>query len=111
MIDDKARIEHMIEHIRRIQTMLQEVSEEQFYQSFALVDGVSFNFAIMGEAANKVSAEVRGRHTDIPWGSIIGMRNFLIHDYSKAKPKYLWEAVQNDLPPLLLKLEDVVKRL
>ena len=55
MIDDKARIEHMIEHVRRIQTMLQDVSEEQFYQSFALVDGVSFNFAILGEAANKVS--------------------------------------------------------
>ena len=44
--------------------MLQDVSEEQFYQSFALVDGVSFNFAILGEAANKVSTEVRGLYAD-----------------------------------------------
>ena len=49
MNDDKARIEHMVEHIKRIQTQLQNVTEEQFYNSLVLVDAVSFNFAILGK--------------------------------------------------------------
>ena len=78
MNDDKARIEHMIEHIKRIQTQLQNVTEEQFYHSLILVDAVSFNFAILGEAANMVSDEIQGKYSAIPWRNIIGMRNFLM---------------------------------
>ena len=101
----------MIEHIQRIQTMLQGISESQFYQSFSLIDGVSFNFAILGEAAYKVSGEIRERHSEIPWGSIIGMRNILIHDYVKSNPKYMWDAVQKDLDPLCRQLEEILKSL
>ena len=42
MNDDKARIEHMVEHIKRIQTQLQNVTEEQFYNSLVLVDNADF---------------------------------------------------------------------
>ena len=109
MNDDKARIEHMIEHIKRIQTQLQNVTEEQFYNSLVLVDAVSFNFAILGEAANMVSDELHGRYSTIPWRNIIGMRNFLIHGYMKLQPRYLWETAQNDLLPLLRQLEEILK--
>ena len=109
MNDDKARIEHMIEHIKRIQSQLQNVTEEQFYNSLVLVDAVSFNFAILGEAANMVSDELHGRYSTIPWRNIIGMRNFLIHGYMKLQPRYLWETAQNDLLPLLRQLEEILK--
>ncbi|MBO7533078.1 MAG: DUF86 domain-containing protein [Victivallales bacterium] len=109
MNDDKARIEHMVEHIKRIQTQLQNVTEEQFYNSLVLVDAVSFNFAILGEAANMVSDELHGRYSTIPWRNIIGMRNFLIHGYMKLQPRYLWETAQNDLLPLLRQLEEILK--
>ncbi|MCY3825759.1 MAG: DUF86 domain-containing protein [Candidatus Dadabacteria bacterium] len=35
----------------------------------------------MGEAANRVSETTQGRHPEIPWHKIIGMRNRLIHGY------------------------------
>ena len=109
MNDDKTRIEHMISHIRRIQTILQGVSETQFYNTCSLVDSVSFNFAVLGEAANKISAELQNRHSEIPWSNIIGMRNILIHDYEKTNPRYMWEAVQNDLNPLCQQLEEILR--
>ena len=111
MSDDKTRIEHMIEHSRRILTTLQDVTAEQFYASQTLIEAVSFNFAVLGEAASKISLELREKYPAIPWRTIIAMRNFLIHDYIKIQPQYLWETSQNDLPPLLVDLEAVCNSL
>jgi len=111
MSGDKTRIEHMIEHSRRILTMLQDVTAEQFYVSQTLIEAVSFNFAVLGEAASKISMELREKYPAIPWRTIIAMRNFLIHDYVKIQPQYLWETAQKDLPPLLADLEAICSSL
>ena len=107
MNDDKNRIEHIIEHIQRIQGLLMNVTEEQFYHSLILIEAVTYNFAIIGEAANNVSSELQNSHPDIPWRKIIAMCNFLIHDYVKSKPCYLWETAQKDFVPLLQKAEEI----
>ena len=83
MTGDRARIEHMLQGIERIKEAMKDVSEEDFFQSRILLDAMSFNFAILGEAANKVSDHLQANHPEIPWGDIIGMRNILIHDYVK----------------------------
>ena len=83
MTGDRARIEHMLQSIERIQDAMKDVSEEDFFQSRILLDAMSFNFAILGEAANKVSDRLQTDYPEIPWGDIIGMRNILIHDYVK----------------------------
>ena len=107
-LGDIDRIGHMVERIRRIQASLQGVSDEQFYQSSLLIDGVTYNFAIIGEAANNVSIAMRNKYLDIPWRTIVAMRNFLIHEYIKIEPRLLWETAQNDLPPLLRQLENII---
>ena len=111
MTDDRARIEHMLQGVERIKDAMKDVSEEQFYQSRILLDAMSFNFAILGEAANKVSDELQEKHPEIPWGDIIGMRNVLIHDYVKPQPKYMWDAYRNDLDPLKKHLQKILKEL
>ena len=44
-----------------------------------LVDAVCRNLEIIGEAASKLDAEFRSKHAEVPWRSIIGTRNPLIH--------------------------------
>ena len=50
---------------------------------------------IVGEAASKVSDEVRGLAPDIPWPRIVGMRNRLNHAYFEVSS----EIVGPRLPP------------
>ncbi len=101
----------MLQGVERIKDAMKDVSEEQFYQSRILLDAISFNFAILGEAANKVSDELQAKHPEIPWGDIIGMRNVLIHDYVKPQPKYMWDAYRNDLDTLKKHLQKILKEL
>ena len=108
MISDRERIEHMLQSISRIEDAMQDVSREDFFHSRLLLDAVSFNFAILGEAANKVSNEVQAKHGEIPWGDMIGMRNVLIHDYVQLRPEYMWDACKNDLEPLKRHLMEIL---
>lgn len=59
---------------------------------------------IIGEAASRVSAELRLDAPTVPWGDIVGMRNRLIHAYFDVKPKIVWETVDRDLPDLIREL-------
>ena len=57
------------------------------------------NFEIIGEAANQLSAELRGQ-AGLPWSRIIAFRNRLIHGYWSVDLLLVWDVVENDLPVL-----------
>jgi len=42
---------------------------------------------------------------ELPWGSMAGMRNFLIHEYDDVDLAIVWNTVSVDLPPLIVSLE------
>lgn len=55
---------------------------------------------IIGEAVRVVKPEVRAAHPDIPWASIVGMRNILVHHYFDIDPDLVWGVIERDLDPL-----------
>lgn len=65
-----------------------------------VVDAVCRNIEIIGEAANRLGETYRAEHADVPWRSIIGARNVLIHGYDIVEPLILQEIVERDLSKL-----------
>jgi uncharacterized protein with HEPN domain len=63
---------------------------------------------IIGEAAGKVSAEIRSQYGAIPWQDISGMRNRLIHAYFDVDLDVVWSTVSKDLPILKADLEKIL---
>lgn len=62
-------------------------------------------FQIIGEAARRVSDSFRSDHPEIPWSSIVGHRNVVVHDYADLSTSRVWEVIQRDLPNLVQVLE------
>ena len=63
---------------------------------------------IIGEAANHVDQSIRESNPSIPWEQIISMRNRLVHAYYDINLDIVWNTVQEDLPPLIERLEVVL---
>ncbi len=58
-------------------------------------------FEIVGEAAVAVSPETKEAHPDIPWRTLIAMRNRLIHAYMSVDTAILLSTTHHDLPLLV----------
>lgn len=59
------------------------LSPKQFKESRLHQNAVIKAIEIIGEAAGRVSDETRALHSEIPWEQIVGMRNRLVHGYSR----------------------------
>jgi uncharacterized protein with HEPN domain len=55
---------------------------------------------IIGEAANKVSPQLRAAHPEVAWRGIIGTRNVVAHGYDRVKLDVVWNVIEQDLPDL-----------
>ena len=63
---------------------------------------------ILGEAASRLSADLRLRLPGIPYAQMVSMRNRLIHAYFDVDLDIVWSTVTEDLPALLPVLDSAL---
>lgn len=63
---------------------------------------------IIGEAAGRISDDLRQTHSLLPWDVIVGMRNRLIHAYFEVDLDIVWETVKRDIPTLISHLKTII---
>lgn len=80
-------------------------SYEEFCANRMMHSAVERRLEILGEAAGRVSEDFQLSHSEIPWKEIKAIRVVLAHRYGDINLHELWQAVQNDLPELLPKLD------
>lgn len=66
---------------------------------------------IIGEAANRVSEDIRARHPEVPWRAIVDFRNLLAHGYEYVLLDRVWQVIVADIPPLETKLHFILDEL
>jgi uncharacterized protein with HEPN domain len=76
------------------------ITFEEFEKNDEKVFAVAHALEIIGEAARSIPEEKRTQYADVPWRSITGMRDKLIHGYFTVDLSRVWETVRNDLPSL-----------
>jgi len=106
--DDSVRIRHILDAAREAVAFSQGRSREDLDTDRRLNLSLVRLLEIIGEAARGISSEFREAHPDLPWKSMIGMRDRLIHAYFDVNLDVVWETVTEDLPPLITKLEKIV---
>jgi uncharacterized protein with HEPN domain len=84
------------------------MTREMFLADVKTQDSVIRRLEILGEAARRILESLRLSLPAVPWRAMIRMRNFLIHEYDDVDPGFVWDTVQNDLPPLIAALEPLV---
>ena len=104
------RLRHMLDAAKEALSFIKGKSRSDLDTNRMLVLSLVKDIEIIGEAASKVSVEVRAENTDIPWTDIVDMRNHLIHAYFDIDLDIVWDSVIRDLPPLIDTLGKIISR-
>ena len=71
-------------------------------------DATLRNMELIGEAATHVPDEIRKKHPEIQWRSIVATRNRLAHGYLGTDDDIIWDIIQNDITELLPALRNLL---
>lgn len=108
MSHDDAYLLDILESAKIALQHISETTQEDFYKDLLYQDAVVRRIEIIGEAARRISAETKRKYPQLPWKSMIGMRNVAIHEYDSVDLDVVWDVVQKDLPILISELEKVI---
>jgi len=73
-------------------------------------DAALYALAIVGEAANRVTEELRAAHPEVAWRRIVNQRNILVHVYDQLDLDLVWQAIEL-LPALQSEIESILESL
>jgi uncharacterized protein with HEPN domain len=99
----KAYIDDVIQYIY-------EYSFDQFMTDKKTISACAFTVSQIGELANDISLRTQEEYSYIPWKSIRGMRNKIVHDYENIDFTVLWGTIKTSLPELLNQIDEIFNR-
>ncbi len=108
--DDRIRIQHMRDAAVAAITAAQGRTKDDLAAENVWALGLVKCVEIIGEAAARVSRKTQKQYRQIPWIEITTMRNRLVHVYFDIDLDQVWKAITADLPSLVSKLEEILKR-
>ncbi len=105
---DVAFLWDMREAAREIMEFTQGIKYVHFASQKMRRYAVERQLVVIGEAARRVSTSFKEAHPEIPWGSIVGQRNVLAHEYGEVLIERIWLVAINRIPELIQLLDPLI---
>ncbi|MBF0337717.1 MAG: DUF86 domain-containing protein [Nitrospirae bacterium] len=80
-MDNYVLIRHIFDAICRIEEYTKDMTNKDFIGNGLVQAGVIRELEIIGEAAKRITPEMKDKYPDIPWKKMAGARDKLIHQY------------------------------
>jgi len=109
--DPKATLRQIQDAARRLQMICADKTLEQLLADWQAIAALERFIAIVGEGVKRLPMDLRSRYPSVPWKEIAGTRDHLSHGYADVDYQVLWDAVQKDVPALLVTIEQMLKDL
>ena len=107
--DWRFRVRDILAAVRAIARYTEGMTFEEFAADARTVDAVVRNLMTIGESTRWIPEPIKDAHHGVPWRTLRGVRNVVVHEYFGVDSEILWETVRTDLPPLAPKLEAILQ--
>ena len=115
MLDMLDYIRHQAEFIIETTEDVKELNDFLCSQSgMVLYNSTCMCLQTIGETVRKID-ELTDRifldkcYPEVPWRSIIGMRNIISHEYAATDPEKVFNTIKLDIPTLLQKVDAIIE--
>jgi|SRR6056297_1144215 len=106
--DSRLLLEDILDSAKKIKQYTADLEFEAFLADDKTVDAVVRNFEIIGEAANRLSQEIKDKYPEIEWNRIRGFRNRIVHDYFGIDYRIVWTIIETYLDGLIDNIKSII---
>ncbi len=99
--DWRFRVRDILAALDAIATYTDGMTFSAFVADARTRDAVIRNLTTMGESVRWIPDAILDAHPEVPWRTMRGVRNVVVHQYFGIDDAILWETVRGDLPPLV----------
>jgi len=99
--DQRQVVRDIIDFARRVSSLVAGLDFEQFVESEVISITVVHYLQDIGKAARHLAPETRRATPAVPWRSLIGMRNIIVHRYWDRDYARVWRAATVHVPTLI----------
>jgi uncharacterized protein with HEPN domain len=107
---DKDFLGDIVEAMELIGLYTKGLTYKKFLTDRKTRDAVVRNFEVMGEAAKNITADFKAMHPEVPWKTIAGLRDKLIHFYFGVDYKIVWNIVRKEFPKIIKPVTKILKK-
>lgn len=107
-VKDRIIIQKIITYIADIEKYVEGFEAKDFLDDKKTITACAFSVSQIGELVKEINEETMKQYTNIPWKSIKGMRNRIVHDYENVDLSVLWGTIKESLPILKDKLKEII---
>ena len=105
---DRIIIQKIISYIDDVERFVEGLQAKDFLDDKKTITACAFTVSQIGEIVKEIDKETINKYNNIPWNSIKGMRNKIVHDYDNVDLSVLWGTIKESLPDLKEKLKDII---
>jgi uncharacterized protein with HEPN domain len=109
--DIKLYLKDILEAMETVEKFVVDMNFGQFKNNDLVSSVVIRKFEIIGEATRNIPQEIKKKYPDIPWKTMVGFRDKLIHFYFGIKYDIVWETIKSKLPELKEKIKKILEQL
>jgi uncharacterized protein with HEPN domain len=108
MRDYSLYLNDILTNIETAERFIAGISFEEFISDEKTNYAVVRCLEIIGEASKHIPAGLRNKYPAIPWKTIVGTRNAIIHEYVTLDLKEVWKTTKINLPPLKKQILEIL---
>jgi uncharacterized protein with HEPN domain len=104
-VEDKAR-QNLDKTIQAIRTALEKgkqlvaLGRQRFDDDWMVQDAAITTVTQIAEAAKRLPKSFKDARPEVPWRSVTGMRNMVIHEYAIVDLPLVWETLERGFPQI-----------
>ena len=110
MRPDELYLRDILAAAAAIDRFLKGVEPQRFLDDELMQSAVLQKLTVIGEAAARVSPQLRAAHPEIEWQLASSLRNIVVHAYFAVDWSTIWQTAMQDVPALASKVAPVLGR-